>query len=339
MEEKIKQLVADAQRIVVIQADNPDADSLGSALALEQILSEQGKHVALYCGVDIPGYLKYLRGWSRVLPDLPHEFDLSIIVDASTLTLLEQLDKSGELAHLKTKPCIVLDHHGKVERPIDFANVLLCDPEVASAGELIYRISRQLGWPLDAISGEAIMASILGDTQGLSNDLAVPSTYRVMAELLELGVSRSLLEEERRSFGKMPPEIYRYKAALISRTEFALDGQLAWVVVPQQEINEYSPLYNPGPLVQPDMLQTSGVRVSAILKQYDDGHITGAIRCNQGSPIAADLAEALGGGGHPYAAGFKVTDGRSIDDIKQRCLETVTHLLATLDQETPHEAV
>lgn len=339
MQPTIKQLVADAQRIVVIQADNPDADSLGSALALEQILSEQGKHVALYCGVDMPGYLKYLQGWSRVLPDLPQQFDLSIVVDASTLTLLEQLTKNDQLQWLKTKPCIVLDHHGASQQPIDFASAILNDPTVASTGELIYRLARELDWPLDVISGEAIMASILGDTQGLSNDLAVASTYRVMAELLELGVSRSLLEEKRRDFSKMAPEIFRYKAELIRRTELLLDNQLAWVSIPQQEINDYSPLYNPAPLVQSDMLQTSGVRVSVVFKQYDDGHVTGAIRCNQGTPIAAELATTLGGGGHPYASGFKVTDGRSFDEIKRHCLETTADLLATLDQELHHETV
>ena len=64
--QKLKQLVDDAERVVVVQADNPDADSMGSALALEEILGELGKTVALYCAVDMPGYLKYLTGWSCV---------------------------------------------------------------------------------------------------------------------------------------------------------------------------------------------------------------------------------------------------------------------------------
>ncbi len=336
---EISSLVDQAERIVIIQADNPDADSLGSALALEQILSEQGKKVALYCGVDMPGYLKYLQGWSRVLADLPTDFDLSIIVDASTLSLLEQLDKNQQLANIKAKPCIVLDHHSKVERPIDFATCSIVDPAVASTGELIYHIAKELAWPLDVVSGEAIMSSILGDTQGLSNDLAQPSTYRVMAELLELGVSRSVLEESRRSFSKMPADIFRYKAELIRRTEFSLDGMMAWVSIPQAEINQYSPLYNPAPLIQTDMLQTSGVRVCIVFKHYDDGRITGAIRANQGTPIAAVLADALGGGGHPYASGFKITDGRDLNEVKKVCINTVTQQLATLDQEPTHETV
>ncbi len=55
--DKIRELLTAAQAIVIMQADNPDADSLGSALALEQIFGEIGKEPYLYCGVQIPDYL------------------------------------------------------------------------------------------------------------------------------------------------------------------------------------------------------------------------------------------------------------------------------------------
>jgi phosphoesterase RecJ-like protein len=87
----IKSIIDTAKIIVVIQADNPDADSLGSALALEEILGNLNKEVILYCSIDAPGYLRYLNGWDRVQHDIPRVFDASIVVDASTVTLLEKL--------------------------------------------------------------------------------------------------------------------------------------------------------------------------------------------------------------------------------------------------------
>ena len=86
-----KELIDNSQRIVIVQADNPDADSLGSALAMEQILSELGKDTVLYCAVDMPSYLHYMTGWSRVTRSLPSEFDLVVAVDVSTDTLLEKI--------------------------------------------------------------------------------------------------------------------------------------------------------------------------------------------------------------------------------------------------------
>jgi phosphoesterase RecJ-like protein len=174
------------------------------------------------------------------------------------------------------------------------------------------------------------MTAILGDTQGLSNDLTGADTYCIMAELVTLGVSRPTLEEQRRQYSKMPADIYRYKGELIARTELVADERLALVVIPQHEINTYSPIYNPAPLVQNDMLQVTSVEVAIVFKQYDDGKITGAIRANQGSPIAGKLAEALGGGGHPYASGFKVTDGRPFNEVKSECIRTATELLDNL---------
>lgn len=329
---QLNEIIQKATNIVIIQADNPDGDSLGSALALEHILGDLGKQVSLYCAVDVPSYLQYLSGYDRLEKDLPSAFDASIIVDASTMTLFERLQQSGQLGWLKSKPCIVLDHHETVDNVIDFAEVMINDHSRSSTGELIYLLAEQLGWPVSVPAQEAIMTSILGDTQGLSNQLASAETYRVMGAMVAGGVDRPRLEEIRREYGKMQPEIFKYKAELIKRTELAVDGAVAIVSIPQAEINKYSPLYNPAPLIQNDMLQTKDVKLAIVLKSYDDGRVTAAIRCNNSAPIGAKLAEHFGGGGHKFASGFKVADGRPLNEIKSECLEVAAKLLATLNE-------
>ncbi len=331
--EKIKAILDSAKRMVIVQADNPDADSLGSALALEHILGDMGKEPLLYCGVEIPGYLRYLEGWDRIVKELPNQFDASIIVDVSTLTLLEKLSLSGRQPWLASKPSVVLDHHQEVSNRIAFAGVTINDPDRSSTGELIYQVAKQLGWPISIAAQANLMTAILGDTQGLSNQLTGAATYRVMAEMTDAGVDRSQLEEDRRETNKMPAVIYKYKGRLIDRTELLEDGRLAIVVVPQSEINEYSPLYNPGPLIQSDMLQTKGVRVSIVFKQYDDGKVTAAIRCNNGAGVAAALGEHFGGGGHAYASGFKIQDSRPFNEIKSECIAYAAELLDNLERD------
>ena len=339
----IADTLGSAQHVVVVQADNPDADSLGSALALELIIADMGLDVTLYCAVDVPGYLRYLQGWDRVVAELPQQFDASIIVDASTLTLLEKLQLAGQRNRLASKPCIVLDHHGEVSNQVPFATQTICDPLVSSTGELIYTLAKQLQWPLSVESQAHLMTAILGDTQGLSNQLTSADTYRAMADMTDQGVSRTALEEARRESNKMPEVIFKYKAKLIERTEIHGDGRIAIVDVPQQEITAYSPLYNPGPLVQGDMLQTQGVLVTIVLKTYDDGKATAAIRCNHGAPVAGALAEHFGGGGHPYASGFKVTPTatqyRPFNEIKSECIGYAIELLDKLEQGTSDETL
>lgn len=324
---KVKSLVEESNTIVIIQADNPDADSLGSSLALEHILGDMNKTIHMYCGVDMPGYLKYMKGWDRVRQDLPNNFDLSIIVDASTMTLLDKLVQSGYQGKLSSKPCIVLDHHATVDNEVPFASVIINDSTKSSAGELIYTISSGLKWTMSVEAQEQIMTSILGDTQGLSNQLATPETYRVMASMVEDGVNRPQLEELRREYSKMPTEIFRYKGDLIRKTEFYHNDTIATATIPQGEITKFSPLYNPAPLIQTDMLQTSGVLVAIVFKNYADGKVTAAIRCNANAPIGGKLAEYMGGGGHDFASGFKIDNGSSFESIKQKCLEYAANLI------------
>lgn len=337
--EKIQQLIEDAKTIVVIQADNPDADSLGSALSLEALLDDLGKVVSLYCAVTMPSYLHYLKGWDRVQNELIGNFDLSIVVDASTSSLLDKLLQNQVYkSQIVAKPSIVLDHHKTVTNIITFASVMINDDIRASTGELIYCIAAQLHWklPVDALT--AIMASILGDTQGLTNQLATAQTYRIMADMIDGGINRPEMEELRRSYSKMPLEIYQYKALLIQQTQFEDNNAIAFVIIGQSAINKYSPLYNPAPLIQSDMLQIADVRVAIVFKKYDDGRITAAIRCNQDAPIAADLAEFFGGGGHAYASGFKIVSGKSIQEIKTTCIEQAIALLKVTRNGSEHEA-
>ena len=328
--EKIQEIIHAAERVVVIQADNPDGDSLASALALEEILGDLGKQTFLYCGVDVPDYLKHIAGWDRVSKDIPTNFDASIIVDTSALVLLEKLESSHQRSWVASRPVIVIDHHAGVKCDIPYASVVLNDEVAVASGAVVYLLAQQLSWPLNLQAKTHITSSILADSLGLSSEGTLPRTYRIVADLIESGVDRAALEEARRAFSKMPESIFRYKAELIKRTEFVAGGRIALVTIPHDELIKYSPLYNPAPLIQTDMLQTEGVRVAIVIKYYKDGKILGSLRANSGATIAAELAQNFGGGGHAYAAGFKVTD-KSIEEVKTICIDTATALLDKLE--------
>lgn len=336
----IANILKTAHKFLIIQADNPDADSLGSAVALEALLAALGKDVYSYSATGVPAYLHYIDGWNRVNTDLPSAFDATIIVDTATITLLERLKIPANFQMLAKKPCIVIDHHANTSSDIPFATVTINDPAASSTGELLYRIAQTLQWPVNAEAANAIMAAILGDTQGLTNISATAHTYKIMAELIEIGANRPRLEELRREMSKMDPRVFKYKATLIQRTELFANDRLALVTIPQEEINQFSPLYNPAPLIQQDMLQINSVQIALVLKKYETGRVLGSIRCNPRAPIASDLAAAFGGGGHPYAAGFKLTDVSSFDETVQQCVKIATELLNKIaDQEEIHETI
>lgn len=325
--EDIKKIVGESKVVVIIQADNPDGDSLASALAIEQILGDLGIEPHLYCGVDMPGYLRHLPGWDRVTKDMPSNFEASVIVDTSANILLEKLNASHYKNWVASRPCIVLDHHADVECDIPYATIVINDTEAVATGEVIYKLAKQLDWKLNLQASSMIAGSILADSLGLTSEGTTAETYRTMAALIDAGVDRPALEEARRELNKMPTEIFKYKAKLIERTELLADGRLALVTIPHDELMEYSPLYNPAPLIQTDMLQTENVQVAIVLKHYNDGKVTGSIRCGYGVTIAADLAQHFGGGGHVYASGFKIEGGKPFNEVKLECIKVATELL------------
>lgn len=298
-------MIAEATTIVVIQAENPDGDSLASSLALEEILSELGKDVKLYAPVEIPKYLRYLNGWDRVENVFDTKADLAIIVDTSADVLLSKVLEALEVRHyLESHPVLVIDHH-LTGSTLSFDHTAVT-AEAAATGEIIYDLAVANSWPIPPQAAEDMLAAILSDTLGLSTQSVSSKTLRVAAALVDLGASPSTIDTRRKQFMKKSAEILAYKGELIGRIEYLLGGQLALIHIPWEDIQRYSDQYNPSVLVLEEMLFVEGVSVAVAIKTYPDGKVTGKIRSSQ--PIAETIAGFFGGGGHKYASGFRAYD-------------------------------
>lgn len=296
-------LINAAARIIVIQAENPDGDSLGSALALEEILGDLGKEISLYCPVDIPKYLRYARGWDRVTNEFNTKSDLAIIVDTSADVLLSKvLETPGARAFFESHPVLVLDHHA-TDSSLSFPHRLVSS-DVVATGQLIHTLAKDAGWAVNAQAAENLLIAIMSDSLGLTTPNVTPETFFTAGKLVELGASNAAIEERRREFMKKSPEILAYKGKLIERIEYFIDGKLALVHVPFEEIEQYSDQYNPGALIGDELRLVEGVEVGIVIKTYPDGKLTARLRTN--SPVAETIAGYFGGGGHAYAAGFRI---------------------------------
>lgn len=326
--EQIQAILNQAQHIVIMQADNPDGDSLGSALALEQILGDLGKQTYLYCGVHIPDYLHHMPGWDRVSDEFPVKFDATIIVDTSADSLFGVLNESVYRSLVAKRPCIVLDHHD-VEPNIPYASIV-CNPNAVATGEVIYELAQQLNWSINLAASKLLVNSIMADSLGLTSEGTSARAIHIVGELVEKGVSIAELENSRRELMRKSAELTAYKGELLQRIEYYADGRIAVIHIPWPEIEQYSHSYNPSMLVIDDMRFTTGVDVAIAFKTYNDGKITAKIRCNFGRAIAGDLAKHFGGGGHPYASGFKTTTGSDYTAIKRECIEQAELLLNEL---------
>lgn len=324
---KFLELISSSSTILVIQPDRPDGDSLSSALALEEILEQYGKKVELYCGVNIPEYLRFIEGWDRVNNYIKKTPDMTILVDNASKVLLEKFENSPLFTSVISKPFVIIDHHQNVSTDIQYCTLNLTQPNYASAGELIYKISSDLELPVSTQAKKLVLQSILSDTMGLTNDLATADTYRLVADIIDSGVSRTELEEARRQYSKMDERIFRYKADLINRVELYKNNEVGICVIPESESYDVGTLYNPGPLILGELLMIKDIKIALAIKTYKD-HATVAIRCTYGNAIAHLLAESFGGGGHDYSAGFRVQPyNGNIQELKQKIITKINDLL------------
>ena len=317
-----KNLIEKATKITVIQAENPDGDSLGSALALEEILGEASKEVQLFCPVDIPKYLRYFSGWDRISDNL-WPSDLFVIVDTASQVLLSKIWENPLYRNLLEKtPILVIDHHTDATPDLEFSHEIILK-EASSCAEVIFDFAKNSGFEINQQAAEHLMGAILSDTLGFSTQNVSPETFEIASQLTKLGASTAKIEEARREFSKKSPEILEYKGELIRRIEYFLDGKLALVHIPWDEIKKYSDKYNPSVLVIDEMRLVEGVEVCVAIKTYPDGKLTGKVRTN--SPVAADIAGYFGGGGHAYAAGFRVYE--KYDEILHELLVATERVL------------
>ncbi len=324
MYDKLQYEINAASSIIIIQAENPDGDSLGSALGLEEILGDAGKDVILYCPVDIPKYLRYIKGWDRVTDEWPKKFDLALIVDTASATLLERAIISIQKSQLERVPVFILDHH-QTEGDIPFPSTAITDPTCVATAELIVDIANALQWSINTQAAENLAIAVLSDSLGLTTPNTSAKSVLTLAQLVKAGAELSRIEGRRRELMKKSAEILKYKGKLIDRIEYCVDGKLALVHIPWSEIEQYSDRYNPSVLVLDEMRLVEGVHIAVAIKSYPDGKITGKIRCNPNTPIAETVAGYFGGGGHLYAAGFRTYD--SFDSVKTELIKIVTQVV------------
>ena len=328
MYSKFSDFLQDKNKICIIQAENPDGDSLGSAIALDYLLSD--KEISLYCPIDIPKYLHYFTDWSRVTNEFDFKADGYVIVDTAAEVLLSKLLEDTAIKNrLYSVPVLVIDHH-ETPDDIEFPHEIIIEVRPACA-EVIYRIVKDQSLAINKEAAEAIFQGILSDTLGMTSSSVTAETFEIAAELTKLGANISELEDRRREFMKKSPRILDYKADLIKRIEYSLDGALATVHIPWDDIREYSDEYNPNVLILEEMRLVEGVKVAVAVKTYPDGKVTGKIRCASETPIAEKIAGYFGGGGHPVAAGFR-TYNATYEEVVKELVRLVPELLQDAKQ-------
>lgn len=310
--QQFKSLINAADHVVVLQAEHVDNDSLGSALGLENLLTDLGKQVTLYSADEVPAYLKHVSGWDRVISDLPAKFDLSILVDSATT---QQLDKtlSQHRGALSKRPFIIIDHHGSATGSIDFATLRLIDNRAGASSQQIVELAEHFKWHFDSEAAYALAAGIKADTVNLSTINTTGATMRAMATLVDSGVDLERLRLNIEANSALPQGQVALRSLALKRARFFVKGKVAITYFTQAEYESLGDNPLVVEKVKHDLRTVQGVALSITITERGE-YANASMRANL--PVARSVAEHFGGGGHDKAASCRFTKTATADIIK-----------------------
>jgi bifunctional oligoribonuclease and PAP phosphatase NrnA len=292
---------ADAHATVVLSGHvQPDADALGSTLALAGALRRRGARVlaTFPAPFTLPPSLSWLPGADGLVPSssVPSSPELFVSLDAASPGRL------GELAPLLASAgtSVVVDHHAS--NP-GFGDVRLVDPAAPATVVLVAGLLDEMGVALDEQLATLLYAGLAADTGSFRFGSTRPDTHELAARLLATGIDHAAIS--RRLFDTAPFGWLGLLSVVTGRAvlERGVGAGLVWTWSSTAEAAEHG---LPGEQLEAlvDVVRSAEeADVSCVLKGQDDGTWSVSLR-SRGATDVARVAMALGGGGHRLAAGY-----------------------------------
>jgi phosphoesterase RecJ-like protein len=293
-----------AHRVLTICHENPEADALGSALAVALLVEAHGGLATPVCADPMPPMYKFLPGMDRFRrePDPTLDYDLVVVVDCGELERIGPVLDSHR-ALFERIPILDIDHHLSNAR---FGAVDWVDSDSSATCEMVTLLAWRLGVALDAGDGmlaSALTAGIVMDTANFQHPNTTPRTLVVAAALREAGAPLS--EIARRLYRTKPNTQLVLFGRVLARMQSNCDGRVVWSTLELADLAAAGagPEQSEGLI---DLLSQAEDAEVAILFKEADGATRMSVRTRSGGVDATVLTGTFGGGGHARAAGATV---------------------------------
>ncbi len=311
------ELIRNAQRIAIITHISPDGDAAGSALGLSALLWELNKEPVVLCQDPLPAPFHFLPGFHAARQKATGPFDLIISVDASDP---ERLGKPLQDLAPKQLPLFVIDHH---ITNVHFGTVDWVEPTASSAAELIFDLALAMQVSLTVDIATCILTGMLTDTRGLRTSNVTGRTLCVVAALTNAGAPFSEITERVLNHYTLPQ--VRLWAEALPRVQ--IKNGVIWTTV-TRSMREHTGLKNQhdGGLVS-FLTAVNKAYIGVVFTETAEGKVEISMRSVPGVNIA-NVAFALGGGGHPQAAGCTI-----VGPLESATEKVIAALHETLQQQ------
>jgi len=304
-------------KILLASHENPDGDTIGSALALYHFLKKKGKNVKVGCKDTVPYFLDFLPGAEDYIKLPTHEeFDLIVVVDASSLQRLN--------ATIKGKQFMRVDHH----RGGDFYGEHdLVDAEAPATASVVYYLLKN--WDEEAIDTDiatCIYTGLVTDTGFFVNSNTDAGVLKLASLLVEkYGVDPHLIAVNVKE--RNPLRRLKLLSRVLETLELHLNGKVASMYVLKDWLDELGAGYEDTEGFVNYARSLDSVEVAIfIIDRPEEGVWKISLRSKGKADVAA-VCEKFGGGGHKYAAGCKITREKSLEEVVKALLKEIENVL------------
>ncbi len=313
-----------ARRVLTVCHENPEADALGSALAVALAVEELGGRATPVCSDPVPpmyGFMPRIERF-RQDPEDGMDYDLIVVGDCGDLARVGSV--LGRHAQLFAGvPIVNIDHHVS---NTGFGLVDWIDPRAAATCEMDTLLMPALGLPLDAADGAiaaALMAGVVIDTANFQHPNVTPRTLRVAAELVAAGAPLS--DTARLIYRTKPDRQLKLFGLVLARLADDVDGRLVWAALHEDDYAAAGATVADTEGISDLLSQSASGQIVMMFRQTGDTTKL-SVRTRDGGYDATVLTTAFGGGGHARAAGATVP--LPIDEAMRAVLEAARAMLA-----------
>jgi bifunctional oligoribonuclease and PAP phosphatase NrnA len=309
--------VKKAKSILLNCHRGPDPDSIGSALALAEVLKGMGKQTEIICpSEELYDSVDFLKGYRSIRKGVDFEkfafdkFDLFICLDSSSWGMVA----GSENVSFPTIPIVVIDHH--VTNP-QYGKINLVDENISSAGEIVYRIVADWDAPLTKDVATALLTAIIGDTGAFRFSNATALTFEAAQKLMEKGADRNMIIK--RVYANEKFNLLKFWGEVLSVMKIDRTGKFVWSAIPIKTFEKYNrPQTGKETAASSFVAVVEGTDFGFVAIEQVKGVLSISFR-GRGDFDTSAIARELGGGGHAAASGAKI-EGLSFEKAVDRLL-------------------
>ena len=312
MTSKIKDLIINSNSILLLTHENPDGDAIGSVLAFYHYLKSINKTVDMVV-IDIPKIFNFLPSIDKIVDNTNDNYDLGIVFDCTSELRIGQKDNLID----RCRNTICIDHHIS---NLNYCDINYIESDTSSCCQVIYYLLKSWNVSISLEIGEAIINGVITDTIGFGVNTVNSDTFRLAAELSDLGVD--IYSVYNKVIHTKSMAQYMLSRVAMDRLELIYDNKIAFTYILKEDFDKFNASLGDHEGIVNIGRNIEGVEVSVFMREDDGFNISFR---STGNVDVREIALIFDGGGHRLASGAKSYN--SFEDTKEKIINEIKKVI------------